>query len=152
MTRRFPHPLLLVALVALMLLSVRLAGAQQVTPRRLAFATRAIPRGAVLSADDFVYRDTTSRAPLDTNIVAAGWTTRRTIAAGELLRSPAVQPPDLVTANSPVEIVWRDVNISLSMRGTAMASGALGERVAVRTEQGKRIEATVVAAGRVRID
>jgi flagella basal body P-ring formation protein FlgA len=144
--------LTLVAFIAPLLLSVRLAGAQQATPRRLAFSTRALARGEVLTADDFVYRDTTSRAPLDTNLVAAGWMTRRTIAAGELLRSPAVQPPDLVAANTPVEIVWRDVNISLTMRGTAMGNGSLGERVAVRTEQGKRIEATVVAAGRVRID
>lgn len=143
---------MLVALAALVLLSARLAGAQQTSTRRVAFATRAIARGAVLTADDFQYRDTTSRAPLDTSVVAAGWVTRRTIAAGELLREPAVQPPLLVTANQPVEIEWKDENISLIMRGTCTRSGALGEHVTVRTEAGKRIEATVIAAGRVRID
>jgi flagella basal body P-ring formation protein FlgA len=151
-TRRVLHPLLLVALIALVLLSARLAGAQQATPHRLAFATHAIARGAVLSADDFEYRDSTSRTPLDTSVVSAGWVTRRTIAAGEVLREPAVQPPVLVTANQPVEIEFRNENISLTMRGTSTRSGALGEHVTVRTEAGKRIEATVVAAGRVRID
>lgn len=118
----------------------------------MAFATRAIARGAVLTANDFEYRDSTSRAPLDTNQISSGWVTRRTIAAGEVLREPAVEPPDLVSANEPVEIEWKDQNISLTMRGTATRNGALGEHVTVRTEQGKRIEATVVAAGRVRID
>jgi flagella basal body P-ring formation protein FlgA len=143
---------MLVALIALVLLSARLAGAQQASARRMAFATHSISRGAVLTADDFEYRDTTSRAPLDTSIVSAGWVTRRTIVAGEVLREPAVQPPLLVTANQSVEIEWKDDNISLTMRGTSTRSGALGERVTVRTEAGKRIEATVVAAGRVRID
>jgi flagella basal body P-ring formation protein FlgA len=144
--------LLLVAVVVLALLPARHAGAQQAVPRKMAFATRAIARGAVLTANDFEYRDSTSRAPLDTNQISSGWVTRRTIAAGEVLREPAVEPPDLVSANEPVEIEWKDQNISLTMRGTATRNGALGEHVTVRTEQGKRIEATVVAAGRVRID
>ena len=128
------------------------SSAQQATPRRVAFATRALARGAVLTADDFQVRDTTLRAPLDTGVVAAGWITRRTIAAGEMLRQPAVQPPDLIVANEPVEIEFKDANVRLIMRGVSTRSGSLGERIVVRTEQGKRIEGVVVAAGRVRID
>lgn len=154
--RRIVQPILVVALAALVLLSARLAGAQTSTAPtvRVAVATRAIARGAVLSADDFTLRDTTARgfvSPLDSNVVAAGWVTRRSIAAGEILRAPAVEAPAVVTANSPVQVEFADKNVMLTIRGVAARNGAVGERVPVRTEHGKRIEATVVAPGRVKV-
>jgi flagella basal body P-ring formation protein FlgA len=145
------YRLLLLALVMPLLLAARVS-AQQPAARRVAVATRAIARGAVLSADDFIYRDTTLRAPLDTNQVAAGWVTRRSIMAGEVLRTPAVEPPNVINANTPVQVEYNDGGVRLTIRGTATKAGALGERVTVRTELGNRIEATVVAPGRVRID
>ncbi|MDB4878193.1 MAG: hypothetical protein JWM41_4639 [Gemmatimonadetes bacterium] len=151
-TRRMLQPLLFVALVALGLFPARRIGAQQASPRRLAIATRAIARGSVLTADDFEFRDSTMRAPVDTARVAAGWVARRVITAGEVLRAPAVEPPQVVTANQPVEIEWKDQNIRVSMRGTVTRNGSIGERVIVRTEQGRRLDATVVGPGRVRID
>jgi len=57
-----------------------------------------------------------------------------------------------VTANEPVLVEWVDGNVSLTVHGTAARNGSIGERVPVRTELGKRIEGTVVAPGRVRID
>jgi len=92
------------------------------------------------------------RAPLDSSRVALGWTTRRMIAAGEILRSPAVEPPIVVGANQPVEVEWADQNVRLTIRGVAARNASLGDRVAVRTDLGRRVEGTVVAAGRVRID
>ena len=158
-TRRSVHPLLLVALVALLLLSARMLAAQG-TPaapsKRIAVATHALPRGTWLAADDVDLRDTTARAMVgempDTTPVMAGWVTRRAINAGELLRTPAVEAPAVVNANSPVQLEFADKNVTLTMRGTATQRGAVGERVQVRTEMGKRLEGTVVAAGRVRID
>jgi flagella basal body P-ring formation protein FlgA len=123
--------------------------------QRVAIATRTIARGAVLSADDFELRDTTMRmnaSEPDTTPVVAGWVTRRTINAGELLRSPAVEPPTVVNANSPVLIEWSDGNVSLTVHGIAARNGALGDRIPVRSDLGKRFDATVVAPGRVRID
>jgi flagella basal body P-ring formation protein FlgA len=122
---------------------------------RVAVATRTLARGTVLSADDFELRDTTGRfisTLPDTTPVVAGWVTRRTINAGEILRSPAVEPPAVVNANSPVLIEWVDGNVRLTVSGIAARDGALGERIPVRTDTGKRFEATVVAPGRVRID
>lgn len=145
------QPYLLTALAILLALSASLAHAQQPT-RRAAIATRVLARGSVLSVDDFVYRDTTLRGPADTSRVDAGWVTRRTINAGEVLRAPAVEPPTIVQANQPVEIEWQDQNVRLTLRGIAGRNGALGERVSVRTELGHRIDATVVAPGRVRLD
>jgi flagella basal body P-ring formation protein FlgA len=123
--------------------------------QRIAVATRTIPRGTALSASDFELRDTTMRMRAtepDTTPVVVGWVTRRTINAGEILREPAVEAPSVVNANSPVLIEWSDGNVSLTVHGTAARNGALGERIPVRSDSGKRFEATVVAPGRVRID
>jgi flagella basal body P-ring formation protein FlgA len=155
--RRLRHPLTRIAMIALLVFSARLLAAQQPAARthRVAVAMRAIPRGAVLGDDDFVVRDTAVRtvSPLpDSTRVSAGWVTRRSIAAGELLIEPAVEAPSVVTANSSVQVEFQDQNVTLTIRGIAARSGAIGERVPVRTELGKRLDATVIAPGRVRID
>jgi len=122
--------------------------------QRVAVATRTLPRGTVLSESDFALRDTTLRfstSQQDTTPVITGWVTRRTINAGEVLRSPAIEAPAVVNANAPVLIEWTDGNVKLTVNGVAARNGALGERIPVRSEMGKRFEATVVAPGRVRI-
>ena len=88
----------------------------------------------------------------DSNRVAAGWVTRRVIAAGEVLRAPAVEPPTAVSANQQVAVEWSDQNVRLTMRGIATRNAPVGSRVSVRMESGRRVETTVVGAGRVRID
>ena len=122
--------------------------------RRVPVATHQIARGATLTADDIELRDSTMRpgTPIDTNEVVPGWITRRMINAGEILRSPAVEPPSLVTANQSVEVEWVDGNIKLSLRGIATRNAPIGSRVTVRMESGHRVDGTVVGAGRVRID
>lgn len=123
--------------------------------QRVAVATRVLARGTVLADSDFELRDTTVRfvsALPDTTPVAAGWVTRRTINAGEILREPAVEAPAVINANSPVLIEWVDGSVSLTVHGVAARSGAIGDRIPVRSDMGKRFEATVVAPGRVRID
>ncbi|HXT19088.1 MAG TPA: flagellar basal body P-ring formation chaperone FlgA [Gemmatimonadaceae bacterium] len=152
MVRRMFHPVVLVALATLALLWARLAEAQVPPTQRVPVATHALARGAVLGAGDFEMRDTTVRFGVDTNHIVVGWVTRRSIAAGEVLRVPAVEAPTVINANSPVECEWVDGNVKLTVQGIAARNAAMGERVPVRTESGKRIEGTVVAPGRVRID
>jgi flagella basal body P-ring formation protein FlgA len=157
-TRRLASPILLVALVALLVLSARIMTAQTTSPvpvRRVAVAMHAIARGAVLGADDFALRDTSIRVigmMPDTTPVSAGWVTRRAYTAGEILRTPGVEAPTAVNANTSVQVEFADKNVSLTVRGVVARNGAIGDRVPVRTEMGQRIEATVVAPGRVRID
>lgn len=163
-SRQSLSPFLLAALFLLFAFSARVVHAQQPTQqlaqqatqpltRRVAVAAHALARGEVLSADDIEIRDTTTtRAMSDTNQIVPGWVTRRAIAAGEVLRSPAVEPPMVVTANQPVEVEWQDQNIRMTVRGIAARNASMGERVSVRMEHGRRLEATVVAPGRVRID
>jgi len=168
MPARPKYPVLIGTLVALLALSASLsrasaqdaiapsrviAAAQNTAPtQRAAVATRLLPRGTVLTAADIEYRDTTVRGPIDTNVVAPGWVTRRLIGAGEILRMPAVERPALVSANQSVDVEFTDRNVTLTVRGVATRAASLGERIPVRTELGKRVEATVVAPGRVRID
>jgi flagella basal body P-ring formation protein FlgA len=137
----------------LALLSIVAAPAHAQT-RRVPVATHQIARGATLTAGDIELRDSTMRsgAPVDTADVIPGWVTRRVINAGEILRAPAVEPPNLVTANQPVAVEWVDRNIRLTLRGTATRNAAIGTRVTVRMESGRRVDGTVVGVGRVRID
>ena len=149
-------PRLVVSLGTLVLLSAHAGEAQQPPMRRVAVATRMIARGVALSAGDLEFRDTTMASTLgmsgDSNRVAAGWVTRRVIAAGEILRAPAVEPPTAVSANQQVAVEWSDQNIRLTLRGIATRNAPVGSRVSVRMESGRRVETTVVGAGRVRID
>jgi flagella basal body P-ring formation protein FlgA len=139
-----------IAMIVMLVVAVRAVGAQQ--SRRLPVAAHAIARGTTLTADDIEFRDSSTRTRIDSSRVAPGWTTRRTIAAGEVLRAPAVEPPIAVGANQSVEVEWTEQNVRLTVRGVAARNASLGERVPVRTESGHRIEGTVVAVGRVRID
>jgi flagella basal body P-ring formation protein FlgA len=118
----------------------------------MAIASRALARGTVITVDDIIYKDSTVRAAGDSSRVAPGWVTRRMIAAGELLRAPAVEPPNVVLANQTVDVEWKDQNVALTLRGIVTRSAAIGDRVTVRTESGRRFEGTVIASGRVRID
>ena len=122
--------------------------------RRVPVATHQIARGATLTADDIELRDSTMRSggTIDTSDVAPGWVTRRVINAGEILRGPAVEPPNLVTANQSVEVEWADQNIRLTLHGIATRNAPIGTRVTVRMDSGRRVDGTVVGAGRVRID
>lgn len=153
MIRRVSHPLILVALAAALLFAARAAGAQQsqLPLRHVAIATHALVRGAALTAGDITYRDSTVRGPADTSRVAPGWVTRRTIAAGEILRAPAVEPPAAVSANQPVEVEFDDENVRLTLRGIVSRTAPIGDRVTVRIESGRRVEGVVIAPGRVRI-
>jgi flagella basal body P-ring formation protein FlgA len=155
---KIEYPVLVGTLVALLALSAKIGhaqAAQTATPdaatHRVAVATRTIARGTVLAAGDFVLRDTTLRGPSDTTTVGEGWVARRLIGSGEILRMPAVERPRMINANQAVQLEWSDSNVTLVLRGIATRNAALGDRIAVRTDSGRRVEATVVAPGRLRL-
>jgi flagella basal body P-ring formation protein FlgA len=107
-------------------------------------ATRDLPRGHVLAADDI--------SPATPSLV--GWTTRRVITAGQALREPAVARPlaaSAVTAGQQVAVIWRDQGIALRMSGVATNAAPIGARVKVRLDARRRLEGTVVAPGVVQL-
>lgn len=121
----------------------------QATTSRIPVAARTLPRGAVLAATDIAWRDTTARARGDAR-VAAGWVTRRVIAAGEPLGAPAVTPPPMVRAHEPLDLVVRKSAFQLTVRGRVTRDAAAGDTVTVLLDRSRRVQGVVEAPGRVR--
>ena len=133
---------------------------------RVAVAAHEIARGSTLTAGDIAYaprdahtRERSRSATPSTNTTPAaaddslvGFTTRRLLAAGEPLRAPAVVAPQLVKSGDLVEIVWGQDGIVVTLRGRATRSAGVGERIAVRVDSQRKLEGTVIAAGRVRVN
>ena len=132
-----------------LLLSAGTAAAQTAQPA-VPTAARALPRGYALTAEDLVHAEGPPAATDD--LVGPGWVTRRAVRAGEPLREPTVAPPPVVLAGEAVEAVWAEGGIEVRVRGTALATAAAGQRVAIRTENRRRIEGVAVAPGEVRIN
>ncbi len=104
----------------------------------IAVAARDLQRGAVLADTDIAHRDTVLVGSKPDGPVA-GWVARRAIPMGAALASPAVGPASAVVAGRPVTLVWRSGELEVSTRAVAVGTAAAGERVAVRTESGRRI-------------
>ena len=122
---------------------------------RLTVATRALQRGDTLRAADIAVVDTNivwrwNTAP-DTTRAQPGWITRRTIAAGEVLRSPAVGAASVVKAGSQVKVIYQDGPVRILLTGVATSNAALGAPVGVRIDANRRLDGIAVAANTVRL-
>jgi flagella basal body P-ring formation protein FlgA len=134
--------------------------AQTALPRdqrviRVAVATRAIASGESLADSDIALRDTTivwrwNTAP-DTTRPAAGWVARRAIAAGEVLRAPAVMPQPVVTSGAAVTAIWQDGPVRLVLTGTATNTAAIGAPVGVRIDRTRRLDGIAIGPNTVRL-
>ncbi|MGH7742697.1 MAG: flagella basal body P-ring formation protein FlgA, partial [Candidatus Eiseniibacteriota bacterium] len=83
---------------------------------------------------------------------AAGWVTRRSIGAGDIVAWPAALPPAAVRDGQSVEVRWERGGVRVSTRATALQAAAEGERVRVRLADGSvNRDAVVVGAGVVAI-
>jgi len=119
-------------------------------------ATRALLRGEVVGAADFVLADTvivwTWKAPsTDTMSAVAGWITRRPIAQGEFMHGPSIAPSSVVTLGSTVKVLWQDGNVHLTLSGTATNNAALGAPVGVRIDRNRRLDGIAVGPNTVRL-
>ena len=121
--------------------------------RSVPVAARALARGVALSPSDYRIASVVVRPALAAAAAAdSGWVTRRAVAEGDALVEPAVGPPALVTAGQPVNFVAQAGSVRLSVRGTAATAGALGDRVWVRMDSGRRLRGIVAAPGTVQAD
>ena len=122
----------------------------------LPVATRTLQRGDTLRADDIALRDTTivwhwnSIAP-DTTRPLPGWTTRRAIAAGEVLRAPAVGAPIIIAGGATVSAIWQDGPVRVVLTGIATNSASLGAPISVRIDRTRRLDGVAVAPNTVRL-
>lgn len=117
-----------------------------------AIAARDLPRGATLTADDIRYAAVSDPRGGSDPDVAPGWVTRRVVNQGEPLRTPAVAPPLAVSHGDQVDVLVRRGAITLRMRGTAMGSAALGERVTVRIDSRRRVDGLAAGPGVVHLN
>lgn len=152
-----------IAAVALFALAALHTAQAQAPAQRVAVASRALARDVTLTPADFGYAlatDTPTRTtpptvpalePAAASDTLVGWMTRRVIAAGEVLRTPGVTPPQLVRSGDIVAVTYSADGVTITMRGRATRSAALGERITVRMDNQRKLEATVVAVGRVRV-
>jgi flagella basal body P-ring formation protein FlgA len=115
-------------------------------------AARDLTRGQALAAADLAWRDTVLWGQRPGTAPEAGWVVKRRLAAGTVLAPPAVAPAAVVEAGRAVTLVWRGGGLEVTTRAVAAGTAALGERVAVRTESGRRLWGIAEGADRVRIE
>ncbi len=81
-----------------------------------------------------------------------GFTPRRSLRAGELIRANDVEPPRLVEKGDIVSITYVFANMNLSARGRALEDGALGETIKVLNQRSHRtIEVEVTGINEAQI-
>ena len=81
-----------------------------------------------------------------------GFTPRRSLRPGELIRANDVEPPRLVAKGDIVSITYVFANMNLSARGRALEDGALGETIKVLNQRSHRtIEVEVTGINEARI-
>jgi flagella basal body P-ring formation protein FlgA len=81
-----------------------------------------------------------------------GFTPRRSLRPGELIRANDVEPPRLVEKGAIVSISYAFANMNLSARGRALENGALGETINVLNQRSHRtiqVEVTGINEARV---
>lgn len=150
-------PVMLRLLIAFGVLAVTAPGlAAQVRTVSVSVAARAITRGDTLEAGDIATVDTTivwrwtTIAP-DTTRALPGWVAHRHIAAGEVLRAPAVSPPPVVTSGTKVTAIWQDGPVRLVFTGIATNTAAIGAPVGVRIDPTRRLDGIAAGPNTVRL-
>jgi flagella basal body P-ring formation protein FlgA len=118
--------------------------------------TRRVTPGEVISIRDIDWiqvRDERNLGDVLTDAEALiGQTPRRTLAAGQPVRSRDVAAPITVGKNSSVSMVFETQTMTLIARGRALQDGAVGDTIRVlNTQSNRTIDAVVAAPGLVRI-
>jgi hypothetical protein len=78
-------------------------------------------------------------------------TTRRVIAAGEVLRAPPWRRRAAGARGEPVALLYQADGVTLRLAGTAATDAPVGGRVAVRVDTRRRFEGVVAGPGLVRL-
>jgi flagella basal body P-ring formation protein FlgA len=113
-------------------------------------ATRHLPRGTVLSETDLkVARVAVRGIQADLPVQVAGWVTRRTIRAGEVLRPPAIARRPLVPRGSTVDVAIRVGEVEVVTRGVAIRDAEMDDAVAVRLGPKRTVQGRVQGPGHV---
>jgi flagella basal body P-ring formation protein FlgA len=121
-----------------------------------AVLTRSINRSEAVQASDFVVeRRVKESLPADAQLetrTLPGQVARRALQAGSVLRVGDLARPEIVARGDVVTIVYEVPGMTLTLRGSASAAGALGDFIPVVNPQSKKtLQAQVVAPGKVSV-
>lgn len=122
----------------------------------LLVAARPLPRGSRLAAGD-LKRAVRPESRLSTGYIVqqsdiVGKILSRTVSAGSVITHNHLDNPRAVKRGERVSIVAEMDGLSISMEGTALADGAVGEVIRVKNRSSQRqIDAEVVSGGVVRV-
>lgn len=124
--------------------------------REIAVLVNDVERGeAVHSKDVIMVKRPASVLGADVALTMAdlvGMIPRRTLKAGEPVRSADLAKPILVEKNQLISVTYSSKGLSLAMRGRAQQNGALGETIRIQNPQSKRfVEGVVTGQGHVTI-
>ena len=125
-------------------------------PGQVVVAARPIGRGQVIAADDvrLAERDlgTLHRGYLTDLAQAIGQRAERDLPPDEEIVPGHVATPDVIKRGAEITIMASDVLLDVRVRGIALASGGVGERIRVRNTSSKReLDAVVVGEGLVQV-
>jgi flagella basal body P-ring formation protein FlgA len=118
--------------------------------------SRPVLRGDALALSDIVL-ERRRRADLGQDAITdparlAGTVARRALGRGAMLRESDLQRAEAVERNAIVMMVHEAPGMQLTMRGRALAAGAVGDVIQVQNVASRKIiEATVTAPGRVAV-
>lgn len=109
----------------------------------IAVPVHTMPRGAVITEHDVEMRDVALRRTDATTLTEMsdliGMAARRTLRAGEPLRPRDLERPQVVRKNRQVTVQYKSAGLHLTVRATALQSGALGDIIEIRNSKSKRI-------------
>lgn len=115
-----------------------------------------IARGSTITEADLTYSTAANAvmAGIATSVQdVAGMEARRTLRAGETLRTQDLRRPVLVNKGSVVTMVFEAPGIVLTSTGRAMSEGGMGETVTIQNPASYRqITGVVVGPGQVRAE
>jgi flagella basal body P-ring formation protein FlgA len=115
-----------------------------------------LPKGTVLQASDLVLQQQPAHSLrgeyISSIAVAAGKLLRRDLRSGTPVYINMLAVPNAIERGQSTQLLAEINNIEVKMQGTALASGAVGEVIAVRNDSsGKTVEGIVTVEGSVRI-
>jgi len=116
-------------------------------------AARDLPRATAIAASDIARSTVTHWGPPPRNGCddVEGWVTRRAVRMGEPLTAPAIAPPAAVRSGDRVRVTFIRGSVAVTLDGRAAGTGAIGERVLVHTQTGRRVMTTITGAGTVEV-
>lgn len=118
--------------------------------------TRPLQNGEVANAEDVVFvrlaRSRVIRGAITDSADVVGFSARRQLRPGTLLRDLDFEKPIVIRKGDAVTLVYRVPGVELTARGKAMANGGIGDSVPVLNVQSRtQIDAVVTGAGAVSV-